>query len=242
MSDLLEAHPVFRGVDAATRARLVQDALPLTPADGAAVLVEGEADTAFFVLTAGSVKVLYRSEDGLEVVVKLLEAPAVFGEMECIAGIPFLETVEAVERVRLLRIPKNSLLAALEASHALCARMLTDVAQRLCIAAQNERALAFHPVESRLAQLVLTYLDLYGLPTEGGRLIRIPLTQDGLAQALGVNRRSVTRALQKWSAEGWLEKRDGRYVVCDAEALLRITDPRLLRIAFSSGGALGPEG
>jgi len=235
----LEGHPVFAHVPPAVRQALVEAGVAERPADGEVVLAEGDAP-AFFVLTAGSVKVLYRNEDGLELVVKLLEAPAVFGEMECIAGIGHLESVEAVERVRLLRVPAQAFLAAVRDSHALCANLLSDVAKRLCIAAQNERALAFHPVESRLAQLLLTYLDLYGLPCEGGHMIRIPLTQEGLAQALGINRRSVTRALQRWSAEGLLDKRDGRYVITRREGLERVTDPHLLRIGYRSGAKLGP--
>lgn len=238
MTDL-GAHPVFAGVPREVLDRLAQAGVRRAPADGEPVLAEGDPP-AFFVLLAGSVKVLYRAEDGLEIVVKLLEAPAVFGEMECIANIAHLEDVHAVERARILEIPAAPFVEAIRESHALCANLLTDVAQRLCIAAQNERALAFHPVESRLAQLLLTYLDMYGLPCEAGHLIRIPLTQEGLAQALGVNRRSVTRTLQRWSTDGVLEKREGRYVVKNREALERVTDPNLLRIGYRSGADLGP--
>lgn len=238
MTDLTD-HPVFVGVDEAVRAGLVRAGAERAPEDGAEVLSEG-AEPRFFVLLRGSVKVLYRAEEGQQIVVKLLEAPAVFGEMECIAQIPHLESVLAVERVRLLEVPAEAFAAAVQDSHTLCANLLTDVAKRLCIAAQHERALAFHPVESRLAQLLLTYLDLYGLPTEGGQMIRIPLTQEGLAQALGVNRRSVTRTLQAWSKEGLLDKRAGRYVVTNQEGLERVTDPNLLRIGFRSGAKLGP--
>jgi CRP/FNR family cyclic AMP-dependent transcriptional regulator len=234
----LSEHPVFAGVAPEVLARLTDAAQPLAPGDDEELLSEGESELALFVLLAGSVKVLYRSPEGLELVVKLLAAPAVFGEMECIAGIPYLESVVAVERARLLRIPSAAFLAAVQESHALCANLLGDVAKRLCIAAQNERALAFHPVESRLAQLLLTYLDLYGLPAPDGRMIRVPLTQEGLAQALGVNRRSITRALAAWGAEGWLIKREGRYVVTDPVALERVTDPQLLRIGYRSGPRL----
>ena len=234
----LSEHPVFLGVEPALLAELEAHAQRLAPPDGAVILSEGEQDLSLFVLLAGSVKVLYRSAEGLELVAKLLAAPAVFGEMECLAGIPYLESVEAVERAQLLEISSPVFLAAVRRSHALCANLLGDVAKRLCIAAQHERALAFHPVESRLAQLLLTYLELYGLPVPAGRMIRIPVTQDGLAQALGVNRRSITRALKRWSAEGWLIRQGGRYVVTAPEALERVTDPQLLRIGYRSGPCL----
>jgi len=72
-------------------------------------------------------------------------------------------------------------------------------------------------------------------------MIRIPVTQESLAQAVGVNRRSVTRTLQGWTEQGWLSKTSGRYVVTDREALERVTDPQLLRIGYRSGASLAPS-
>jgi CRP/FNR family transcriptional regulator len=205
---------------------------------GACVLMEDHAELSFFILLKGSVKVLYRSPEGLEVVVKLFRAPAVFGEMECLTRVPYLETVQTLERSLVLELPQAEFMEALRRSHALTFNVLGDLAARLCIAAQNERSLAFHPVETRLAQLLLTYVDFYGLPVEGGVRIRIPLSQDDLANALGVARRSVTRALKEWQEQDLIAKEGGCYVVRAPEKLEAITDPTLLRIGHRTGARL----
>lgn len=231
-------HPVFEGVEREVVDDLVGRAIERTFEPQAHVLVEDHTELSFFILLKGSVKVLYRSPEGLEVVVKLFRAPAVFGEMECLTDVPYLETVEALERSLILELPRQEFLAALRRSHALTFNVLGDLAARLCIAAQNERSLAFHPVETRLANLLLTYVDFYGLPVPSGTRIRIPLSQDDLANALGVARRSVTRALKQWQDEDLIGKEGGCYVVKRREQLEAITDPTLLRIGYRTGARL----
>ncbi len=236
------AHPVFEGVEREVVEQIVARAMERTFEPLAYVLMEDTPDVSFFVLLKGSVKVLYRSPEGLEVVVKLFRAPAVFGEMECLTGVPYLETVQALERSVVLELPCAELIAALRRSHALTFNVLGDLAARLCIAAQNERSLAFHPVETRLANLLLTYLDFYGLPVPQGTRIRIPLSQDDLANALGVARRSVTRALKQWQDEDLIVKEGGCFVVRDKARLEAVTDPTLLRIGHRTGLRLERSG
>jgi CRP/FNR family transcriptional regulator, cyclic AMP receptor protein len=171
--------------------------------------------------------------------VKLFKAPVAFGEMECIAGVPYLESVEALEKSQALEIPRHVFLLGLRQSPELTYNMVLDLAARLCIAAQNERSLAFNTVERRLATLLHAHVTLFGLPTEHGMMIRIPLSQDALAQSLGVARRSVTRALAQWTKEGLISKSQGRFVIADVARLAANGDLSLLPIAYSLANGFG---
>ena len=104
---------------------------------------------------------------------------------------------------------------------------------RLCIAAQNERSLAFNPVERRLANMLYAHATLFGLPVPEGTMIRVPLSQDALAQSLGVARRSVTRALARWNQEGLISKNQGRFVITDMKKLASVCDTQELHIAYT---------
>ena len=230
--------PLFAGVESWVIEGIVAAAKTRVYEEGEYVLQEDEQCRAFYVLHRGSVRVFYRSPEGLEVVVKLFRAPAVWGEMECLNGIPYLETVETLERVVALEVPIPAFVDALGSSPALTRNLLDDVSARLCIAAQNERSLAFHPVETRLANLFSTYVDFYGLPVQEGIKIRIPLTQDDLANGLGVARRSITRALKRWMSEEIIVKQGRHFVVKDLTKLSQVTDPTLLRIGYRLGAPL----
>ncbi|MEM6731704.1 MAG: Crp/Fnr family transcriptional regulator [Myxococcota bacterium] len=207
-------------------------------AAGESVLDEGDPPEHLLVLLEGSVKVFYRSSSEIELVAKVFAAPAVFGEMECIAKIPHLESVACLEPVALWKIPAAVFLSHLETSATLAAGMARDLAERLCIAAQHERSLAFDPVPTRLANMLCTYLDLFALPTPTGERIRIPLSQEELAQSIGVARKSVARALRGWQDEGLVVKEGRHFVISDPAALRALCTAGSLSIAHSAGTGL----
>ena len=235
----LSAHPTFKQVKPETLDFIVKHSRMETYSRGHVLLSEGSDDLRFFVLAHGSVRVFYSDPTGRQVVVKLFQAPVAFGEMECIAGVPYLESVEALEKSTGLEIPRPVFLLALRPSPELTYNLVLDLAARLCIAAQNERSLAFNDVERRLATLLHAHVTLFGLPAPQGTMIRIPLSQDALAQSLGVARRSVTRALARWTSEGLIIKSEGRFVISDVQRLASYGDASLLPIAYSLASGLG---
>ncbi|MET0273802.1 MAG: Crp/Fnr family transcriptional regulator [Phenylobacterium sp.] len=74
---------------------------------------------------------------------------------------------------------------------------------------------ALHSVSSRLARSVLEALER----SRDGRVL--PVTQEGLAQMLGVQRTTVTAAVSELQAEGVLSASRGVLEVIDADALER---------------------
>ncbi|MBI3178130.1 MAG: Crp/Fnr family transcriptional regulator, partial [Deltaproteobacteria bacterium] len=161
---------------------------------GERLLDEGAASDACFALVRGTVGVFYSSTDGVAVLVKIFGAPAIFGEMELLWGLPRLEYVEAFTPVVAVRIRGDELHQALRSEGALAYAMLRDVARRLCIAAYHERALAFQTVPMRLAGVLLSFAAAHGTRCDDGVLIDVPLTYEMLARCLGATTRSVDRA------------------------------------------------
>ncbi len=194
------------------------------------IIAEGDDSDVVYLLESGRVGVFYSSERGVDVLVKVFSAPAVFGEMEIFFDLPRLEYVEAFDDVTVTRITKASFLAFLEAEHAVCLALLRDVAARLCISAYNERALVFLAVEQRLAALLLTFADAYGVADGDGVVLDTKLTYERLAQCLGVAEKSVERAIGKWIDEGWLRREKKRYRIAELSQLEARTDPERLSL------------
>lgn len=231
---VLSSHPVFNGVAPPVLQFALAEGKLQSFERQQLLLQEGHSDLRFFVLLRGSVRVFYSGPEGVEVVAKIFLAPAVFGEMECLSNIPYLENVAAMEKVDALVLPRDTLVQLTKKSPAFAHNLMVDLAKRLCIAAHNERALAFHRVEVRLANVLQTYLDAYGLPTYEGTKIRIRLTQSDLANHLGVTRRSITRALRSWHKDGVVTQNGGFFFVHQPERLKALTDPTLFAIGHRS--------
>lgn len=228
---VLQQNPVFAEADPAALGRLVDASRAAHYPPGAVILSDGEQADRVFALDAGRVRVYHLAPTGEEVVVKLFGAPAIFGEAEALGGYHYLENVAALEACDLLVIPVGAFVTFLQEDRHAAYRMLVDVATRLAIASYNEKSLAFHPSTVRLANYLIDYAQ-WTNPSDTKQW-HIALTQDQMAAAIGVTRRSVAKDIADWKREGILQRRGGHYVVHDLEALSRYGDADRLALSYS---------
>jgi CRP-like cAMP-binding protein/MFS family permease len=114
---LLEGLGLFAGATRPILERLAGAAVSVEVAPGRAVVREGDAADAVYVLASGEVAVSARGEvGGPEVAIRTMRAPAYFGEIGVLARIPRTATVTAVGPCRCERIDGEALLEALTAS------------------------------------------------------------------------------------------------------------------------------
>lgn len=232
------SHPIFEGVSAEVRARVLLEGRIQTFEPGELLSREGEPANDYWVLCSGSVRVYYSSPDGVEVTVKIFGAPAAWAEMEVLTGHAHIEDCSAVDRSTVLRLKRQNFEALLEASPRFMRNVLTDTCARFLIAAQHERALAFLSVKQRLANVLLMYVRMYGVPVKGGVGIRVKLSQGELANDLGVTKRSIARTLTNWTKQGLLRKSGTQYVVENLEALNALATQDIVGIDWVAGSRL----
>jgi CRP/FNR family transcriptional regulator len=227
----LEENPLFVNVAPALRERLVAASRQVRYQPGERILTEDEPARCVFALELGSVRVFHRSPTGSELLLKVFHAPALFGEAEAFSQVPFLEHVEAVESVELLIIPVDELLALMRDDAWIGFALSVDLAARLAIAIQHMKSVAFSPVTVRLANLLIEHVAW--MKQLGNRELRLDITREEMALALGVTTRAIASDLALWRREGILERRGSRYVVRDLEGLRRYGLPSHLGLTYS---------
>lgn len=230
----LRDHPLLAGVTEATVERVVAEGRIEVFEAGKTLSRDGDTADYWF-LTHGSTRVFYSSPSGLEVTVKIFQAPAAWGEMEVLMDHPHIEDCVAVDRATVVRLKKPVFEKLLADSQPFMRNVLYDTCARFLIAAQHERALAFMSVPQRLAYLLLAYVRMYGVSVEGGIAIRVRLSQAELARGLGVTRRSVERALAELKQDEILTKSGGNFIVRDVERLTERTGMDVVGVDWISG-------
>jgi CRP-like cAMP-binding protein len=218
----LRAHPLFRMIDPRRLEQVAEKAVLTKYRAGRKVVREGETGGGVCVLVAGGVRVTHRapgSEEG-DAVVKLLGAPSLFGESEALMGAPSLESVVTVIPSEVVRIPRDVFDRIARTEPRFAYALVRDLVERLCIAREHERALAFAPVESRLASFLLDHAKLFSVQLQGGGiLLEVRLSQQLLASSLAVSRKTINQTMRRWSDEGLIAKRRGRYVILEMGGL-----------------------
>ncbi|MCA9665344.1 MAG: Crp/Fnr family transcriptional regulator [Myxococcales bacterium] len=230
---IIARNPIFRHASSASVAALCEASTARTFAAEEIILREGEPAELVYALDSGSVRVFHGAPRAKQIVVKLFRGPCFFGEAEAFARIPWLVSAAAVEQASILCMPPRAMLEFLRREPECAVRMVIDVGVRLAIASYHERSLAFDPSTIRLANYLLDY-GAHANPEREQRW-RIDLTQEAMAAAIGVTRRSVAADMAAWQKEGILAREDGAYIVLDVDALVRYGDPGRMSLSYRLG-------
>lgn len=188
----------------------------------------GDSGEHLYVVLSGTVRIYHRSEDGRELVVKLLRAPNSYGDIAVLHDLPFLENLAAVDESLVAKIPVPEYVAFLKQHKNAAFENLKHMGAAFCVAARNEQQV-FAPIKQRIANLLLSYADFYGVHQDEGAardvMVTHPLSQNDVAQSLAVVRRSVAQILGEWQKSGIITKQDGFFVLNRVDWLEELAAP-----------------
>ena len=182
---------------------------------GKTLFNQSDPAEAVYVVRSGCVAILLGSLDGRELVINEMRAGDCFGELALVTGQPRSTSAVAREASEVISIPREAFLAELEAEPKLMRHVLETTARRLRVSSERESALAFLDAPARLAQVLLR-LDRQ-VSTDG----YMTISQEELAQRVGLARQTVAKTLGQWRRAGWLLTGRGKIVLLNRAALRR---------------------
>ncbi|HXF56842.1 MAG TPA: Crp/Fnr family transcriptional regulator [Actinomycetota bacterium] len=177
---------------------------------------QGERPSHLFVVEEGVVALTAWESSGRRAVLALLGPGDAFGEAALFAEADtpshaLLPEARVLVPSRVLAVPPEPLRSAVEAHAWLAAWLALTLARR---ARRAEERLAWTLGLTVLERVRAALQDLagaYGRPTQEGRLIEVPLTQDFLASLVGATRESVNRAVRALVRSGALRRASGHH-------------------------------
>jgi CRP-like cAMP-binding protein len=172
-------------------------------------------------LLEGRMKTLRFSRDGRVMILDLLSAGDVFGEMSLVPdgrGEPTY--AEALEDVEVETIPALLVERVLGARPALALAMTRLMGARRSGLERRLEDQIFEKVPARLGRLLLELAERFGVPSAGGTIVEIPLSQQDLGNLIGASREIVSLTLSALRRRGALSMA-GRRIVVHEDALRR---------------------
>jgi CRP/FNR family transcriptional regulator, cyclic AMP receptor protein len=177
---------------------------------------------------AGQVVVLLRGrakvgviEAGREAIFGLVGPGELVGELAAIENSPRSTTVTTLEPVDALVVPRSDFLALLDRHPRIALVILRLVARRLRYADAQRAEFATLDVAGRLAQRLVELSERFGTPNDGGIEVRLPLSQEELANWVGASREAVSKAFLLLRTLNIVETGRRRVTVLDPDALRR---------------------
>ncbi|MCA9671810.1 MAG: cyclic nucleotide-binding domain-containing protein [Myxococcales bacterium] len=227
-------NPIFAAAGETRCRELAASCAPRRYDAGTLLLEQGEPADHVYVVLDGAVRIYQRAADGREVLVKLMRAPCLFGDLELLAEVPMVKNVAAVEDVQLAIVPGSTFLELLFASKAATEGYLRQVASAFCVAARSQRQV-LASVEQRVANLLLSYADFYGRAEGDDVLVEAKLSQQQIALSLGAARRSVAKVLGDWTNKGLVSRRGEQHLIHRVAELEALAEPIRGSLNFQIG-------
>jgi len=182
----------------------------------------GDAGDRIYLLKRGVVKISTLTDDGKEIILALLRPGEVFGEESVLEDAPRDQMAEAYEDALICVITRQDFMGILRAHPEMAFKVTKLVGFRLKTLRNRVEGLLFKGAPARLAQTLLDLARDHGVKDDGGVIVPLKLSQQDLANLIGVTRESVNLALADFRSRGFLEF-EGRHL-----RILRTEDLRAL--------------
>jgi CRP-like cAMP-binding protein len=190
---------------------------------GAAIFHHGDEPGSVLIVIDGRIKLVLVGPDGKDVIISFAGPGELIGDVAALDGGPRSASVEAVDAVRALVIPRAAFERFVATHPAVAIALIHDLARRLRLADAQRLEFAAFDVAGRVARRLVDLCDSHGEPDDGGIAITLPLTQDELAAWTASSREAVAKALALLRRLGWVQTHRRRIVVADLDALRAYT-------------------
>jgi CRP/FNR family transcriptional regulator, cyclic AMP receptor protein len=214
---VVERDSLFRGLPKTTLARIAALGSRRVYEEGAIVFMRGDPGESLCGVVSGRVRISSSLPTGKEVFLNIMEPGDSFGEIALLDGQPRTATATAMARTELIIFNREPFLALLSTEPQLATHLIGLLCRRVRWTAQLMEDSALLSVPARMAKRLLSLAHLNGSRTPAGT--KLALSQEELAQFLGVSRQIVNQYLQVWKAHGWLVSGRGHLTICSASSL-----------------------
>jgi CRP-like cAMP-binding protein len=170
------------------------------------------------------VRISLTGPDGHELILNVIEAGQLFGEIAMLDGRDRTADATFVEPTELLIIDRRDFLPFLARHSEVAVRLLLTLCERMRTTTDQIEDIFLLPITARLAKKLLQMATAHGETTPAGVRIGARLSQRELGGMLGVSRESINKHLAAWQKAGLVRVENGAITVCDRAAVGRLAD------------------
>jgi CRP-like cAMP-binding protein len=192
-SSFVGSMPLFRGVPEPVLGRLLSHRQPSVYEEGEILFQEGDDARTFFIVLEGTVKILRNHADGSEALLNILGRGDTIAECAYCANDSYSFSAEAVSRVRVLGIEVETVSSCVSEDSAFAGVLLRMQQRHLEMMMDQLEQMKLMTAAQRVAMFIIRLAK--GM--RGATRVSLPYEKALIAQLLGMNPESFSRALAK---------------------------------------------
>ena len=219
-STIIERNGLFRGLERATIDRIAGLATRRAYKSDAVVFMRGDPGDALYGVVTGRVRISASAARGKEISLNVMDPGDAFGEIALLDGRPRTAAATTLAPTELIVIRRDQFIELLQREPKLAVHLIELLCKRVRWTSEQMEDSSLLSAPARLAKRVVGLVSTQGRSTETGRQLKI--SQEQLAQFLGLSRQIVNKHLQTWKRKGWISLGRGRIVVENEKALRKL--------------------
>lgn len=190
---------------------------------GEMIYKEGESPDNLLCLVTGKVKIFRDGYGGRSLINRVLRPVQYFGYRASMASEPYVTAASAFEESVVVNIPMLRVNEVMKHNNALCGFFIRALAVDLGLADKRIVSLTQKHVRARLAEALLSLLEIYGFEADGHTLSSQILRED-MASLSNMTTSNAIRTLASFADEGLIEVHGRQIKILDLGGLMRVSD------------------
>jgi CRP/FNR family transcriptional regulator, cyclic AMP receptor protein len=186
---------------------------------GHEIFAKGSPGDSMMLVLRGSVRISSISLTGKEIVLNIINAGEIVGEIATLDGGERSGDAVAMSDCELLVLNRRDFMPFLENHADICLMLIKILCQRLRRTSEQVEDLLFRHLEGRIAKALLQLSARSGRSEVEGHVLELHLSQSELGNIVGSSRESVNKQLQAWYRAGFIDLAKGSIVIRDAAAI-----------------------
>ena len=219
--DLLQRVPLLAALTDSDRQALAGSASRRRYRRGDIIFQKDDPGHSLFIVARGSVRIYVPSTQGADLTLAVLGPGHFFGDLSLLDGRPRSASAAALGDTHVVILERTDFVSVIRTRPAAVMSVLAVVVRRLRETDEMASDLAFLDVGGRLAKKLLELAATNGVKRPDGVLLDMSITQEELANMIGVTRESVNRNLSLFRRVGLVAKEGRRFVLRDPAGLRR---------------------
>ena len=221
---VVKALPLFDRMSDEDLDKLLGHASPRRVPQGDTVFEQGQPAVSFYLLLHGRLKVTQVTEDGQQIIVRVVHPGDLFGFAKALQRTDYPGTAIAAAESLTLGWPTDLWPNFVEHNPRLAVTAMQTIGQRLEEAHTRIREMSTQEVERRVAHAVLRLSKQAGRKEGEGIRIDFPISRQDIAEMTGTTLHTVSRILSAWESQGLVEGGRQKLLICDVAGLTALAD------------------
>jgi CRP-like cAMP-binding protein len=216
---LLRANSLFRDLPEPILQRIAAYIRRRSVPKGSIIFRKGDPGVGLVGVVSGSVKISVTSPEDRDVVLNIIRAGEVFGEIALLDGRPRTANASAMSDCELIVIERREFLPFLRNNPEVTIKLMEILCARLRNTSEQVTDVTFLSLDGQLAKALLRLTGENGTEASKGK---IAITQREISQIVGKSREGTNKQLRAWAKRGWLRLERRGITVLKPEKLAEV--------------------